>query len=735
MRYWRTVAAAVMLAALTISCGGGNNGGGGTTGGGTSSSSQDQLNVAAGSTETLSTTDVSVANNATVDGRLESSNGRMVLTVGGNLTVNGTISAQAANPTDPDPSTTLGNLPNGVVLVVTGDVSFGDNASIQANGPVVITDDSSVLNRTLADVFDEADTASGDLPTLIPLPPDDPAFARSVDATPGPIDRQALRNVNIGGNWNLSGLRGDRPVTVFRFNGQRNLNLNNWTLTGPNGVNGASSDNTAGNDQGKDSKGADGKRGMNVNIWNNGGPVNINGNVVLNLPSGGNGGDASAVCAKATGGEGGKAGNLRITGSGGINLANGTLTINPGRGGNGGSATVTGLAGAAGCPGAKGCDAIAEGGKGGENKKRLLVRGNVAGVANITVGNVVGGSGGNATATAGDGGPGNNCCDGGDGGKGTATGGAGGEASLNVGGLAVTAAGATGGVGGNATASGGKGGKGGDCKFAAGGKGGKGGDAQATGGAGGNATATGGGSTSTGGAGGSATATGGNGGNGGNSAVLVGAGGAGGNATATAGAGGSGQSSGAAGQINQTLGNPGAPGNPLQIKRILCFGFAFIANGSVSPGVQTGPTFPPDSTTANGQMNIEFRNIPGAEYAKQNTPSDHIGIGGPGQLDVLVNTANPAIPTNTPVAGIELVPLFGSGISQSNPLQVQALGSGGTVIDTQTIGTIPNNSSPQNAQTCTVLFNNQTNAQIQIIRIIAPNGSFFTMFQFYLLDP
>ena len=72
---------------------------------------------------------------------------------------------------------------------------------------------------------------------------------------------------------------------------------------------------------------------------------------------------------------------------------------------------------------------------------RIFVRGNVAGVGNISIGAVTAGDGGAATATACDGGPGLPCCDGGPGGAASATGGKGGDASLNLGGSAITAVG------------------------------------------------------------------------------------------------------------------------------------------------------------------------------------------------------------------------------------------------------------------------------------------------------
>ncbi|MBI2300316.1 MAG: hypothetical protein HYU66_15450 [Armatimonadetes bacterium] len=648
--------------------------------------------------------------NVLVDGTLNAPpSGRMVLNVTGNLTINGTLNANAPTPPDPPGNTPLGNVPGGIFLVGRGNINFGPNAQLNTNGPLVVTDDLTVLDRTLQDAYDETDSASGNLPTLVPLPPDDPVFTRASgpSGAPGRGRQGPLPPIVIGGVSNFAGARGDRPIVVFRFNGpNRDLSLNNWTFTAPDGAPGAAANPPPA--PGANATGGNGKPGMNLYIWNNGGAINIVGNVVLNLADGGDGSDQSAECATARGGDGSKPGNFRMTARDGIDITNGTLLINPGAGGDGGDATVTGTNAPNGCDGGIGCNSTATGGKGGDNEKRFFVRGAVGGVANITLGPVNGGLGGEATATAGNGGNGSPCCNGGAGGVGTATGGKGGSASLNVGGLQITIGGIVGGRGGDATATGGNGGRGGDCKLEPAGNGGAGGAATSTGGTGGSGAGPG----AQGGDGGDAVATGGTGGNGGDSAVLVGVGGGG-------------------------DGPGGADGNPIVIRQIACIHInTLVPTGNFfTPGVQVVPVFDENEQQTGGTMPVDLRNIPGAQYFFDDNPVPHIGLRSPDQLDLQTGNANPAL--GAPVAGVDIIALDSTGINQTNPMPVRALDNSGNTIDTEMVQLVLANPGGLGLaeQATRVLFKNPTSATIALVRIEPPTNSFITILEIYILDP
>ncbi|MCH7494125.1 hypothetical protein IIA16_05390, partial [bacterium] len=144
---------------------------------------------------------------------------------------------------------------------------------------------------------------------------------------------------------------------------------------------------------------------------------------------------ASAAAAVATGGTGGASGNNEARAGGGFNFDNGSLLINPGRSGSGGCAVAIGTPGVIACPGTKGGDAIATGGNGGDNRKKLTIRGvSAADLVKIALGPLSGGDGGWADAMGGDGGDGMDGppgCDGGAGGFANAFGGDGGDVSYS----------------------------------------------------------------------------------------------------------------------------------------------------------------------------------------------------------------------------------------------------------------------------------------------------------------
>lgn len=701
----------------------------------------DTLSIATDETGTVENNAVvTVSGDATIDGTLSASTGRITLRVEGDLKINGTIRANDSSVEDLPGDTAFGQQAVGIHIVVgAGSVTLGTTAVLESNGPIVITDDDDVLTSTPTELFDNVeDVSDEELPTLVPLPPENEAFNGSADGGGAkavqPLVQQgaAAGPIVIGGAWPPVGApvpAGDQPVIIFQFNGMRNLMLDGWTVNGPAAPAGAGGDQSE--NPGDDATGQNGKNGLRLNIRNNGGPINIVNDVVLNLADGGDGGSASAVCATATGGNGAKSGNFRMTAAGGIDIM-GTLTINPGRGGDGGEATVlAGEPGAGGCPGAAGEDSMATGGAGGENRKRLLVRGNVEGLANLTIGPLGGGNGGEALADACSGGDGDACCDGGPGGTANATGGKAGDALLNISGQPVSTSPVTGGAGGDAFATGGAGGNGGDCKFFDGGDGGDGGAATATGGAGGSAS---GGSAAIGGDGGDAIPIGGNGGAGGDSGFGdPGTGGDGGTATATAGAGGPAVTAGVPGEDIPIDGVPGPDGEALAVT-LYCIPLPLFVQtepGPIEPGPKQGPVQDTDNSTQIGSITIDFAAGQSVDYQRGEDP-DHIGIGN-GELDILTSSlqleSTPGV-----IGGLRIEPLQGNGFNQNSPLTVQALDIEGQVVGTQTFAQIPNNvGGTGDPQTLDAVFD--VDDSVITFRIIAPEGTFITIVRVYLLDP
>jgi len=706
----------------------------------------ESLEIADGTeTQLRSGAKLTVTGDARIDGTLSSLDGLLVLEVTGDLTIEGTL--RALHSADPElmDDASFNDQPVGIYIIVgDGAVTIGTNAVLETHGHIVVTDDASVLEGTPGDAFDEVeDVGSNDLATLVPLPPDHDAFDEAAPKLVPPgvfrVLQPALPPVTVMGNWPPAGMApppGDRPVWIFRFNGERDLVLDNWTVNGPAAPNGDADDST--DDAGESASGGNGKNGLRLNIFNNGGAINITNTVTLNLADGGDGGSATSACASATGGNGGSSGNFRMTARNGISLTGGTLIINPGQSGSGGDATVTqGAAGAAGCPGAAGADATATGGTGADNRKRIFVRGNVTGLTNLTIGDLIAGDGGDATAEACDGGNGIACCDGGPGGSATATGGGGGEASLNVGGLPINTSDALGGDGGEATATGGEGGNGGNCKFGDGGDGGDGGSAVATGGAGGNATNNGNG-TSVGGDSGPAAGTGGNGGSGGDSGFGVpGAGGGAGGGSASTGAAGTGASDGAAGDTTGDPGADGANGGVLGGIVVFCIPLGGLVmdlpEGPIPPGMREGPVNNSDNTAQVGTITFNLPDLESENYQKGTNPIDHIGIGN-GYLEINVASLDLGATQAGVVGGLRIEPLSTFGNVVANPMRVQALDADGNLIDEREIPEIPNNfGNPNNAEAIEVTLN--VEQSVDRFRIVVADGTFVTFLRIYLLDP
>ena len=305
-----------------------------------------------------------------------------------------------------------------------------------------------------------------------------PVPATDISGAPVP------NTVRIGGTW-VIGNPAQKPPRdlqvptppkgvkkiILNFNfGQNGVTINNFDLTGPDGRPGTDDVNKGCNARG--SRGEDAMR-MNVNAAN----ITIN-NFTLRLGNGGKGGTAETTqdCehGRATGGDGGHGGNFKMVAGDKFDII-GSFDIYPGRGGDGGKAIAHGRTGENGCPGRNGGDATATGGRGGDNKKLLVISSTINGRDNITIHEMTAGNGADADVNGGKGGDGTGPkCNGGNGGKATATGGKGGDASCSK-------FPCTGGNGGNPAARPGNGGKGGtgDAKQP-GGNGGKGGDASAS---------------------------------------------------------------------------------------------------------------------------------------------------------------------------------------------------------------------------------------------------------------
>ena len=457
-----------------------------------------------------------VQGDLTVNGDLWCRNGALNVMVTGNLSVNGKLRCEIENAS---------GLGLGVNLVAQGNVEFARDSVVTTNGHVQVVDNESRLATTqtaIDELFEDTglnnDNGTGVGPFIpIDLAPGQQAL--NVDSSnyyqPVLVDQAGNKllptlshglvkaasaqepatdiqggdvpwTIKIGGKW-VVGSPGLEPpydiniptppeeikkiIIAYNFGPGKDVNISNLYLSGPDGRPGA-------NDEGAscDAKGAKGEDAFRLNVQ--AANITIN-DFTLRMGNGGDGGSAVSQIncdpGKATGGEGGEPGNIKMRTTGSFKIV-GAFKIIPGLGGFGGEAIAAGKPGENTCDGEKGGDAIATGGKGGDNKKGLkTVR--VEGVNNIEITGLLAGDGGDAYAHGGDGGNGSECgCDGGPGGKATATGGEGGTATSRT-------VQSTGGNGGDAESYPGKGGNGGSCtELKAGGNGGKGGDAETDGG-------------------------------------------------------------------------------------------------------------------------------------------------------------------------------------------------------------------------------------------------------------
>ena len=398
----------------------------------------------------------------------------------------------------------------GIIIVSKKDIEFGETAHVESTGGVQIAhvEEDIVRDEAKRDqLYDDVLVPTDGKPRIGPLTeaaranvretaildgkeyrtmPEGFRIIRTAHAqTPRDKEGNEIPNVIIGGTWRIGG--GTPPpsgvdvptpgkkikkiLLNFNFGPNGNAEFRNFHLVGPDGRDGEPDQGKSCNARG--GKGEDAFR-MRVAARN----ITI-AKFRLELGSGGDGGPAETLkdCDPgiAKGGDGGEAGNFKMIAEEGIVIQ--SFEIVPGAGGSGGEAIAKGRDGKPMCPGEKGGDATATGGKGGDNKKELSATGAVTGISNVTIAEVIGGYGGDGIAEPGKGGDGSACgCNGGMGGKGTATGGNGGMATIKIQGGGGTA---VGGDGGDADSVGGTGGNGGSCgPDRTGGNGGKGGDAK-----------------------------------------------------------------------------------------------------------------------------------------------------------------------------------------------------------------------------------------------------------------
>lgn len=437
---------------------------------------------------------------------------------------NAVLSCEILLPPDGDPpagglaagSPAIVDPPSVLEVVVGGRISIGDGFSPFGTGSVHITDDATML-KTPSEYDTDAttdDPTCGDVgdPTcdlFMPPPDTTPPTALSAPPASAPPAPQASHCVP-GAPHNLSGTLAPMPaqqnlpqgsptagpivVAVWvecdviwgeDANGNpvpATINPPTWNAR-PDKVKDTSGDPAPGP---ATETGANGRKGLTLNVRTNG-KMTFRGVTTWNLMDGGDGQCAvvTGAGATATGGNGGKSGNMKARAGGGFDFSAGSLLINPGVGGSGGCAVATGIDGVVGCPGTPGFSAVATGGDGGENRKKMTVRG-FDPTDNISMGPLTGGIGGDATATGGKGGDGQDGppgCDGGLGAPASATGGKGGNVSYSYSGPgAIAAPILTGGDGGDSISDSGRGGHGGDWIPFNGGSGANGGDSTAVGG-------------------------------------------------------------------------------------------------------------------------------------------------------------------------------------------------------------------------------------------------------------
>lgn len=380
---------------------------------------------------------LTVEGNATIKNPVECENGSINMNVKGNLSVSGKLECN-----NTDKTSTKGLEGVGIALAAGGNVEFTDTSSVSSGGHIVLVDDPDHFPKTQADLeklFLETgmDTNDGNF-RIGPFGTDeenkhppiniDQIIKNSTVKLPAkksgfnlinPVLAADPGDVILKGKWKINTPpRGVNRILVFLNFPGRSLEING-EMTGPNG---RDADDVKGGcyisipaleDDELNKKNIDKKYTDNdaFRMRARSGRLVI-GNFKLTLGNGGKGGDAETdecqETAFALAGTGGQSGTMKLTAVNELIIKD-SFTIIPGKGGRGGDAIARGKKGESGNPGKQGGSTLAIGGQGANNIRNLKALGKVLGLDKIYIGSVIGGDGGNATATPGDGGDGSVC--------------------------------------------------------------------------------------------------------------------------------------------------------------------------------------------------------------------------------------------------------------------------------------------------------------------------------------
>lgn len=369
---------------------------------------------------------LTVEGDAIINGTLECSKGPIYLEVKGNTQINGDLKCkregeEAAN-----------KVGMGIVLITAGKVEFTDSANIMTNGHIQITNNLEDVAKTEQDfdkiyeeTLNDSDEGAMRIGPFIPGPEGKKRESKKQGLNLNQLFQEVnfvktaqaaneKPDVTLNGHWKIDPPPAGVKRIIFYINQKAKSVEINGSIEGPKG------------NDGNNIKG-----GCNINIPKieeqslaknkdalvtriRAGKVYL-GEFTLKLGDGGRGGDAitDSDCypkADAVAGDGGKSGNLKITAETEITVKN-KFTILPGKGGRGGDAIAYGKSGDSGDPARDGGSVSARGGNGADNIISLRSVGNVNGLDKIYVGSVMGGDGGDATASPGNGGDatGKNC--------------------------------------------------------------------------------------------------------------------------------------------------------------------------------------------------------------------------------------------------------------------------------------------------------------------------------------
>jgi hypothetical protein len=432
--------------------------------------------------------------------------GDLVLNVTGTVTIAGTLTGECVNLTiNADGSLaitgTLNNGCTGVIPATLPSMTLVGKGGYSLGGTTVVAGNFTMTDDPTATDADFAPPAGAARAELRAHP------GRAAVGVPCAVNNYTKSAVPFhaahGANGNPNGTDGkDGSTWVLRCKGGTDIIVGSLSLTGQDGGNGGdgnhSSNTAAVSTGGKGGKGGTVKIQAVGSILLGGGSINTGhggaGGSATADGSGGHGGNVGAS-ATATGGNGAAPGLFTATAKTGTINITGGLTLVIGVGGRGGEALATGGDGhdAEPCPAAVGGPATATGGDGGSTPdKQLQAAGTVTGLGNVTVAGGSPGFGGTAIASAGKGGTGAKLCKPGAlGGDPTARGGKGGDADLkDQNGVKIQG----GGDGGSMTDMNGQGGQGWiDCvaPFEPGGPGGMGGTSRGSNGTAGTGSVTG----------------------------------------------------------------------------------------------------------------------------------------------------------------------------------------------------------------------------------------------------